>query len=295
MVFSPIERFQDRVEEATGGRLVLKTIVELVPEEDVMFAVMDGRADIGSAGVEEMSGIYPEWNFGALPFFFGGGLEYEKAVNDPRLRKILEKSYADAGLVYLGEPGASVLNSVFSNKPIRTIEDVKGLKIRASGLLPVMALELLGAAPLAMGSSEMTEALRRGTVDAALTSIPFGVGLGLADICDYISIWGLLPCSPMVLVANPDKFNALPADLQQILMEVARDVIRESVYATHVQYEWAYPAMAGNVMEVIRPERAQIDRAIELTAPTVDEWLEISDPIAHEILAIAKEYASGAR
>ena len=294
LYFSPIERFQQRMEEASNGRFTFKTIVELVPEQDVVFAIMDGRADIGVFGAEELSGTYPALDFGALPFFFSSGLEYEKAVTDPDMRRILDRLYLEAGVVYLGQTGTSVLNSIFSDKAIRTVDDFQGLKIRASGLLPANALKMLGASPITMGSSEMTEALRRGTVDAALTSIPFGVSLGLADICDYISLWGLLPCSPVVVAANPTKFNALPDDLKQVLLDVSRDSCREAVYATHIQYEWAYPSMAGNVMEIIRPEKAQIDNAISITQPLMDEWLGMSGTDGAEILNIAKKYASGA-
>jgi len=282
------------VEKATDGRLIFETIIDLVPEAELMYATMDGRVDMSFAPIEEISGTYPQWTYGSIPFYWSSGLEYEKAMNDPRMRNLLTTSYANAGLVFVTEVGGCPLNAVWANKPIRTIEDFAGLKTRSPGLLPTHALDHLGAAPLTI-DVEMTEALRRGTVDAALCSITYGSFIGLADVCDYISIWNLQPALACTITANPDKFNALPADLQQILLEVAQTFSRQSAFAIYIQYEVTAPMLARTYLDVIIPEKAEIDRAIELTRPCLDDWLEMTGPEGEAILDVCKEYASGAR
>jgi len=282
------------VEKATNGRLILEPILDLVPEEELLFATMDGRADMSFSPIQEISGTYPQWAYGSIPFYWSGTLEYYKAMTDPRMIDILTVSYANAGLIFLGESGGAALNTIWAKKPIRTIEDMAGLKTRSTGFLPTIALEAMGAAPLFI-SEDMVEAARRGTVDAALTSIPWGFYTGLYDVCKYISVWNLHPAMSCVLTANPDSFNALPEDLQEILIDVTRTLVDQSAFAIYIQYEITAPAIARSVVDYTIPEASEIQRAVVLSKPALDKWIEISGPEGAAILEICKDYASGAK
>ena len=178
--FHPYPRWQSMIEEATGGRLKINTKVGLVAPTDVAFAVKDGRADVGFQRIPWVAGTFPLWDFAGLPWLFGDAYEYEKALNDPKMIEIMDKTYADVGLVKLYEAVDPGLNAIFSNKPVPTLESFKGLKIRTTGLVLTYSVELMGASPLSMAISELADALSRGTVDAVYTATTFGLGFGFA-------------------------------------------------------------------------------------------------------------------
>jgi TRAP-type C4-dicarboxylate transport system substrate-binding protein len=285
------------VEEATGGRLILDTKVMMVPHAEITYAVMDRRADIGVEWTPFVGGTFPLWDFGALPFFFRNWpWEYERAINDPRLIRILEESYREVGLIRLNSLISGPVDAVFSHKPIRTVDDFKGVKIRVIGLLPTMTAKLLGASPLVMPLGEVPDAMRLGMVDAVSAGVTFGLGtLGMADVSTYMSYWGIQPVYGGALIVNQQSWDALPADLQQILREVAREYQDQHFLASYMHHTTSMIDVLHTGLIVITPHEAEIERAVALTTPVIDKWLEIAGPHGPEVLAIISEYATGAR
>jgi len=288
-------RYQEVVEKATGGRLKLETKVGLFPPREVIHGVIDGRAEIGFQRIPWVSGTFPLWDFGSLPFFFDNNYEYEAALNDPRMVELTEKSYREVGLVKLLESPSTAQSGIFANQAINTVDEFKGIKIRTSGVLQTYTLELFGSSPLTIAAAELAEALQRGTVDAIATSLGYGLGVGLADVTDHVSLWPVSSSFGGAVVVNAEKFDALPADLQQILREVSTEVQGQVIYGTDVDLRRAISGIKATGLTVIVPDKAEIDKAITITKPVVDKWLEIAGPYGSELLAIASEYASGAR
>jgi TRAP-type transport system periplasmic protein len=290
--FYPNARFQDKVNKATNGRLEIKTKVDLLPASDIMFGVMDGRADMGFTWIPYMSGTFPQMDFASFPFFYKNGYEYEKVVNDPEMKEILSGIYNKCELIRLFEVPATRLDAIWGNKPIRTIEDFKGLKIRSSGLLPTYSLQLLGASPLTMQMSELSNALGRGTVDAVLSSVMYGAGVGMMDVTKYISYWPIQSFYGNTVFVNKKSWDALPADLQEILMNVGQEMQNEVFFAAETTYKISKIVAAGG-MEIVIPDPKELQRAREMTKPTFDKWLDVAGPAAPRILEICKKYATG--
>jgi len=101
--FSPAtDIFKDMVYEASSGRLIIETKLDLVPDNEVPMAVIDGRLDMGNFMANWSSGTFPLWDFN-LPYLFDNPFQYIEAVNDPEMVEILRESYAEKGLYYFGE------------------------------------------------------------------------------------------------------------------------------------------------------------------------------------------------
>jgi len=293
--FNPYPRFQKMVEEATGGRLILETKVDLFDFKGTMIGVMKGGADIGFQRLPFVSGTFPLWDFGSLPFFFDNVYEYEAALNDPRMIKLMDETYAEKGMVKLLESPSTALDALFGNKPIRTLKDFDGLKIRASGLLPTLTLQLLGASPLTMSIMEISEALKRGTVDAVCTAPGYGLGAGMTDVTKYISYWPVQSGYGGAVVANMKSWKALPPDIQKILKEVSRQMQAQVFFSSDSEYRVARKGIEVAGLETIVPDKAEIDKARQLAKPAITKWVKIAGPRAEEVLAIAADYASGAK
>jgi TRAP-type C4-dicarboxylate transport system substrate-binding protein len=293
--FNPYPRFQEMVERATDGRLSLDTKVDLFPATETINGVIGGRADIGFQRIPFVSGTFPLWDFGSLPFFFDNVYEYEKSLNDPRMVKIMEKTYREVGLVKLFESNGHPLDAIFSNKPISTVDQFKGLKIRTSGLLPTFTLKLLGASPLTMPILEISDALQRGTVDAVSTSPGYGLGAGMTDVTKYVNYWAVQSGYGGAVVVNLKSWNALPDDLKKILRNVGQEMQGQIFFATDCEYRVAVKGVEVAKLKVIVPDKAQIEKARELARPAINEWLKVAGPYGPEVLSIASQYASGAK
>jgi TRAP-type C4-dicarboxylate transport system substrate-binding protein len=117
----------------------------------------------------------------------------------------------------------------------------------------------------------------------------------MADVTDHVSLWPVSSSYGGVIMANMDAWNELPADLQGILMDVSLEMQGQNIYATDVDLKRAISGIRASGLTVITPDKAEIDKAISITQPVVDKWLEIAGPLGPELLAIISDHGSGAR
>ena len=292
--FYPYPRFQKLLELRSGGRLVLDTKMGLFPVNEVVHAVIAGRADIGWERIPWVAGTFPQWDY-ALPFFWDNIFEYEAFLNDPRLIEIERKSYAEKGLVKIADIAVEALDGIWGKKAVATADDFKGYKIRTSGLITTLAMKLLGASPLTIPTAEIMEALQRGTVDAIQTSRGWGLGFGLPDVCTHVSFWKFQSVFGGMLVVNKAKFDALSADLKKIVLDTGREMQGQTIFGAKVEELEAEVGLKVSRMKVTQPTQAEINKARDLVRPTIDKWLELAGPQGKQILDIAAQYAGGAK
>jgi TRAP-type C4-dicarboxylate transport system substrate-binding protein len=292
--FYPYPRFQKLLEKNSGGRLVLDTKMGLFPVNEVVHAVIAGRADIGWERIPWVAGTFPQWDY-ALPFFWDNIFEYEAFLNDPKLIELEKKSYGEKGLVKIADIAVEALDGIWAKRAVATVDDFKGFKIRTSGLITTLSMKLLGASPLTIPTAEIMEALQRGTVDAIQTSRGWALGFGLADVCTNVSFWRFQSVFGGMLVVNKAKFDALPADLKKIVLDTGREMQGQTIFGAKVEELEADVGLKVSRLKVTQPAQAEINKARELVRPTVDEWLKIAGPHGKEALAIAANYAGGAK
>jgi TRAP-type C4-dicarboxylate transport system substrate-binding protein len=266
----------------------------LFPVNEVVHAVIAGRADIGWERIPWVAGTFPQWDY-ALPFFWDSIFEYEAFLNDPRLIEIERKTYGEKGLVKIADIPVEALDGIWGKKPVAAVGDFKGFKIRTSGLVTTMAMQLLGASPLTIPTAEIMEALSRGTVDAIQTSRGWALGFGLADVCTNVSFWKFQSVFGGMLAVNKAKFDALPADLKKIVLDTGREMQGQTVFGAKVEEMEADVGLKVSKLKITQPSAAEINKARELVRPAIDKWLEIAGPHGKEILSIAADYAGGAK
>ncbi len=241
-----------------------------------------------------VSGSYPIVDIASLPFFWKDALEYTLAMQDPRMVEIMDRHFAEAGLVKMGEFAAGNIDAIFANQPIATVEDWAGLKTRTTGVLPTLTVKELGGAPLSMATTEMADALQKGTVDAIQTSRYYGLFLGLADVSTDVSFWAVQSAFPGAVIINQEAWDSLPADLQEIMLELGREMSREVNMAEEAMSKYSGTAIGMVGLTTTQPDEAELDKARQLAKPAIAKWLELAGPDGPAVLAIAAEYASGA-
>ena len=123
---------------------------------------------------------------------------------------------------------------LFSRKPIRTLQDLGGLKVRSGGGINEAVFRALGAATVNMGSRDFYSALQRGLIDAIFTNDAAGKIFRLHEVATHF-IEVDLTRTPLEYCLNKKTFQALPGDLQVVYNNWARAMTMSQAQAVYVR------------------------------------------------------------
>jgi TRAP-type C4-dicarboxylate transport system substrate-binding protein len=138
------------------------------------------------------------------------------------MQDLLQKAYNEKGVYYLGFQ-VPMGNRLIATKPIRTLNDFKGLKVRAAGTFATFA-EKLGMSPVNIPITEIYMALKLGTIEAAITGMDVHTDSKHYEVAKYlINSPRFSFAEPLNVLINLELWNSLPKDLQSILQLVLRD------------------------------------------------------------------------
>ncbi|MFZ2068978.1 MAG: TRAP transporter substrate-binding protein [Xanthobacteraceae bacterium] len=174
------------------------------------------------------AGVDERFEVGSAPGTFHSIDQATKIVFDPQFRKSFLSLGANKGLIGLSLfVNAPV--TVLTRKPVHRLADFKGLKIRIlSSDFQIEQIKRLGATPVAMSLGDVMPALQQGTIDGALASVPAFTPLHFYDAAKYMtetSQYYVL----IVVEMSKKWFDALPADLQKIILAEADNAARAIV------------------------------------------------------------------
>jgi len=295
--FRPGGRYEMLVAQHTNGTVKLDNKEKLFGIMDSAYAIGDGRVMMGTQSVPAASGTYPLLDFGGIPGLFSampdGAVEYANAFLDPKMMAVWDSYSKSAGFKVLGAAISLANNALWGNKPIRTLADFKGVKMRASGRTQTSALRSLGGSPVTLSMAEIEEALSRGTVDAIMTSKSFGAERGLMPMAKFVSIWPITPIFPQIIAINFKAWDKLDAQQKEGLMRASAQLTREMGLALE-QMDLSYTLWIRSAKtELVFPDEAEVKRAMALMQPVVKEWLDTAGPHGKDVLRIASEHAKG--
>ena len=295
--FRPGGRFEQLVAQHTKGTVKLDIKEKLFGLMDSAYAIGDGRVMAGTQSIPAASGTYPLLDFGGIPGLFSampnGATEYGNALLDPKMMAELDAYTKPAGFKIIGAAISLANDALCGNKPIKTLADFKGVKMRASGRTQTSALRDLGGSPLTLSLAEIEEALSRGTVDAVMTSKSFGAERGLTQLTKFVSIWPITPIFGQFIAVNLKAWDKLTPQQRAGLMAAGAQLTREMPLALE-QMDISYTLwIRSTKTELVTPDDAEVKKAMGLMQPVVKEWLGTAGPHGAEVLRIASQYGRG--
>ena len=172
-----VVRMGKKLEAATNGRLSIQMYpsMQLGGEKEMIEQAQVGALQIARISVGPMGPLVPELNVFNLPFMFRDNAHMEKVIDGPIGDEMLKKlsDHPTAGLIGLCWMNGGTRNVYNSKHPIKTVEDLKGLKIRMMGN-PVFVdtMNSLGGNGVAMGFDQLVNAMQTGVVDGAENNEP---------------------------------------------------------------------------------------------------------------------------
>jgi TRAP-type C4-dicarboxylate transport system substrate-binding protein len=292
-VYRPGGEMQRMLYERSNGRIKLKIISRMFPTDQLLQAVATGKADIADVAMPWESGTYPLWNWGEIPGIVHEdpviGLAEELAVyQDPKVMEIYDKTMAKINLKYWFITQWDPANGVWAKKEIKTLDDFKGMKIRAGGYLPTQGIKALGASPVTIAGSELAPAMMAGTVDGVLTSLGYGYSIGLAKVSKTFTLTPLSPTWSAVTVINANKFKSLPPDLQKVVMDVGRELQQMVSLSTTAEYVMSIDTVDLSGVKRSALPAADQKKALDGCKVVEEEWLKKAGPEGAELLPAIK-------
>lgn len=221
------ERLAKSVEEMSNGRLTIKVYGggELVPPLEVFDAVSNGTADMGHSGAYYWKGKDPASQFFAAVPFGLNAQEMSSWIHYGGGQALWDEVYKPFGIKPLAGGNSGVQMAGWFNKEIRSLEDLKGLKMRIPGMGGEV-LKRLGGVPVNIPGGELFTALQTGAIDATEWVGPYNdLAFGLYKAASYYYYPGWHePGTMLEFTINLESWNKLPADLQAIVKTAARAV-----------------------------------------------------------------------
>ena len=215
----------DELSKATGGKDNIKVFGDssLGSEKDTIEQVKIGALDMVRVNTSAFHGIVPESMIPAFPFLFRDLDHFRKTMYGPQGDKILA-AFEKAGFIGLAfyESGA---RSMYAKKPIKSVADMKGLKVRVQPSdLWVSIINSMGASPAPMPFAEVYTGLKTGLIDAAENNYPSYEETKHFESAPYFSET-LHAMPPEVIVFSKKVWDTLSKEQQAAIRKAAKDSV----------------------------------------------------------------------
>src|SRR6186713_2976787 len=226
-----VVRMGKRLEAATNGRISVQMFpsMQLGGEKEMIEQAQVGALQIARISVGPMGPLVPELNVFNLPFMFRDTAHMEKVIDGPLGDEMLKKlsDHPTAGLIALCWMNGGTRNVYNSKHPVKSVADLKGLKIRMMGNpLFVDTMNALGGNGVAMGYDQLVSALQSGVVDGAENNEPSYETGQHYRYAKYYSMTGHLMI-PELLVFSKKSWEGLSKDDQALIMKFAKEAQKE--------------------------------------------------------------------
>lgn len=211
------------IEKRTGGKVQITMFPggTLTPAPQCYDGVVKGLSDVGMSVFAYTRGKFPLMEAMDLPLGIKSALVATKVINE-LANKFNPKELAEVKVMYLHAHGPGLLHT---KKPVSKLEDLKGLKIRCTGLAAKI-VERLGGTPVAMPMGETYDALSRGVVEGSMAPYEALKTWKWGEVVKYTTEnFGSSYSTGFFVVMNKDKWNSLPPDVQKVIDQVNQEWI----------------------------------------------------------------------
>ncbi|MBM3601594.1 MAG: TRAP transporter substrate-binding protein [Alphaproteobacteria bacterium] len=226
-----VVRMGKKLEAATNGRLSIQMYpsMQLGGEKEMIEQAQVGALQIARISVGPMGPIVDELNVFNMPFVFRDVPHMQKVIDGPIGDEMLAKLTASpqsklVGLCWMDAGARSVYNS---KRPIKSIDDLKGLKVRMMGNpIFVDTMNALGGNGIAMGFDQLYNALQTGVVDGAENNPPSYESGKHFQVAKYYSLTEHL-IIPEILVFSKASWDKMSKEDQALITKFSKEAQKE--------------------------------------------------------------------
>lgn len=267
-VFTP---FAEKLAELSGGKLTVKQFpggaLNSVPPKQYAI-LLDGVADIVFTLPGYTGDVFPMTQVVGLPGVCESAVECTKALLNAR-DKLSEEYNAKLLGIWANVPPVLITR----DKPVRTLEDLKGLKIRVTNKSDLPVVEALGASAVAQPVNVINQNLTNGVIDAIAIGPSAIRSFNLHEPANYITTWFPGSGSAFVLLMNQDVYDGL-SDEEKGWIDAASDASLSQAGGSF------YDKAGGGGMKLAAGAGVEI---IDLSDEEKQRWLDTIKPTLEDI------------
>jgi TRAP-type C4-dicarboxylate transport system substrate-binding protein len=262
----------NEVEKRAGGLVKITYFPggTLGKPPEIYSHVLKGITDIGFCLFAYTRGRFPHMEAVDLPLGYPNGTCATEVVNK-FYQKFEPKELDDVHLLYLHAHGPGLLHS---KKPVRSLADVKGMKIRSTGFSAKVA-KALGGVPVAMGQDGAYEALQKGVVEASLSPMEVLKGWKQAEVIKSTTeCFSVGYTTAFYVVINKKKWEDLPKDVRKAMTKVSEEWIAKhgAAWDESDSEGRKYTSSLGNGIISLSPEESEKWRAA--VRPEIEKFIQ---------------------
>lgn len=239
----------------------------------------DGVADIVWTLPGSTAGRFPKIEAFELPFIMSTPEATSAAAWD-YYEKHARDEFGEVKVLAIHGHGPGVVYT--SKRPVKTLEDMKGLKLRGPTRLITRMVSALGATPVGMPIPAIPDAMSKGVIDGAVTTYEIAPTIKLDQLSRYVAQAdpneGGIYTAFFVMAMNKKRYESLPPDLQQVIdKHSGRDL---SVKFARIMAENDKPSKekviaGGNVITIL--DKAELDKWRKASEIVATEWVAEMD------------------
>ncbi|HJX03003.1 MAG TPA: TRAP transporter substrate-binding protein [Dehalococcoidia bacterium] len=233
-----LEEFCAELATRTGGRAKADYFAggSLLGSGAMFEGIVNGVADIGYSHVYYTPGRMPVTEAAGLPLGYPSSWVAGHVLTD-FYRQFKPKEFDDVMVLWMNTSTPSAIST--AKKAIRTMEDLKGLTIRAPGIAGDV-IKALGGTPAPTPMPEVYDAISKGVIDGEASNFETLKTFKFAEVVKYsTSVWQITNPYPFYLVMNKNSYNKMPADIKPIFDELVGE------YNERSQLMWNSVDFAG--------------------------------------------------
>src|SRR6266566_2729129 len=257
-----------KLEAATGGRLSVQMFaaMQLGGEKEAIEQAQVGALQLARVSVGALGPVVDDLNVFNLPFLFRDTAHMEKVIDGPIGQELLDKvtNNPQTRLIGLAWMDAGARSLYDTKKPIKNIDDLKGLKVRVMGNpMFVDMMNALGGNGVVMGYDQVFSALQTGVVDGAENNPPSFVFDNHYQVAKYYTLTEHL-IVPEILVFSKKTWDALSKDEQELLKKFGREAqAEERVLWQKYEQQALEKAKAAGIQIIEVPDKKPFQAAVK--------------------------------
>ncbi len=277
-----VKQFAEDVKKASGGQvdITVHSNGSLIKHPDILRAVSTGQVAMGEFLLGQFGNEEPVFNADNVPFLAVG---FDNAWKLYQAQKsILEQKLQGRGMLLLyavAWPG----QGIYSKNELKSIDDLKGAKMRTYSPMTARLVELLGASPLVIQVPEVPQAFATGTMTAMVTSSATGVSTKAWEfVKNYYTTSAWHPKNAVVV--NNRAFQGLSAANKKAITDAAAAAEKRGWELARARETNANKALADNGMTVHGPTPAMMAALSKMGDTISAEWLKSAGADGEAIL-----------
>ena len=266
-----IQKWADEINQKTSGKvkITIYPAETLAKGTDAFPAVKNDIADMGWAIVAFFPGQFPMTEVFTMPVL---GIPSSKVGVDAlwdvySQNQQMQNEWSSVHLIGFTMSGSQFIAT--SKKPVNTMADVKGLKLRVAGFGGTELFKSIGASPVNIAPPDMYDAINKGVLDGCVFD---WMGIQSNKLNEVLNYATTLPIvyQPQAVIMNKDKWNSLPPDIQKVFNDMGGKYLGEM--AATGAFDMADQQGVNNF-------KKQNKQVITFSPDEVQKWTDAAKPV----------------